>query len=132
MSRIDFNVIITTLFSVGAGGLIGFFSARRISVLNNRQIANRNLRKVFAPALAIIKIGWHPGVGHADQFLKDEIVKQAAAVEEFRFFVHEKNQEEYQKAWDDYQEAVSQITGCGDFNSSIYLNYINKILIASR
>jgi hypothetical protein len=121
------TTIVTTIFTAGMGGIIGYLSARRISTLNAKQTACINLRKCFAPALAKMKIGWNARNGHADAFLKEEIFTQAIAIEEFRVFVPKRKRGKYQKTWDDYQDAISNMSP-DVFKSSIYCNLIHEIL----
>jgi hypothetical protein len=119
--------IVTTIFTAGVGGIIGYLSARRISTLNARKSACINLRKAFAPALAKMKIGWDARSGHANTFLKEEVFTQAIAVEEFRVFVPKRKRGKYQKTWDDYQQAISNMSP-EVFQSSIYYDLIHEIL----
>jgi len=100
--------IVTTVITIIVGGLIGYFSARRISTLNTKQVACAELRKAFAPALAILYLRKmhradldRPDV---DGFLFKSILDHAAAIEGFRIFVPEGKRTAYQEAWEAYRK----------------------------
>lgn len=103
------------------GGLIGFFSARRISNLNAKHIAITNFRKAFAPVLAKIYLNkWHGIVPSEtivdfENFLKEALLGHAAAIEEYRFFVSKSQVTAYQEAWEKYRHEVWHFGTYHDF-----------------
>ena len=106
--------VITTIITAIVGGLIGYFSARRISNLNTKQVACTNFRKAFAPALATIYLAkkhrHYPGDEvppfDVDKFLKKALLDQAAEIEVFRAHIPKSKRTEYQEAWEKYRYEV--------------------------
>jgi hypothetical protein len=67
-------------------------------------------RAAFAPALSFIYLAKKHGSTHdapdVDKFLKDYLLSQAAAIEQFRPFVAESDRTAYQEAWEKYRYEV--------------------------
>lgn len=102
-------VIITGGFTV-LGALIGALSAYWLSThleqFKEHRAACAKLRAAFAPALAMIYLARHHGTHDRPDdvaFIKSELLRQAAAVEEFRPFVSESDKLSYQTAWENYR-----------------------------
>ena len=98
-----------SLAGVAVGGLVGFLSARRISVRNVRAVAAAKFRATFAPALATftasaMRSTAEPNRPDISSYLGEHFIEHASAVEEFRPFVHKKERTAYQRAWDQYLE----------------------------
>ena len=68
--------------------------------------ASARLRTAFTPALAFLDKARRHGSDHerpnTSTFLRDAFESHAAAIEEFRHFVHPENREAYQKAWNEF------------------------------
>lgn len=138
-----FNIAnaMVSVASIGLGGVIGFFSARKISDRNARATASAKLRAAFAPALAKIDLHKRHGSTH-DQpdvtgFFKSAALDHAASIEEFRVFVPACKNTSYQKAWDQYFQSVrdqqidawdTEKTQEGDHEWHIVVRKINAIL----
>jgi hypothetical protein len=108
------TTVITTIVTTGIGGLIGYFSARRVSNLNARHLACTNFRKAFAPALATIYLAKkhrnYPGDEvppfDVDRFLKEALLNQAAEIEVFRPHISKRKRTAYQETWEKYRYEV--------------------------
>jgi hypothetical protein len=106
---------IFTICGAVVGGLIGFLTTRQITKIKARIDAAARLRAVFAPAIAKYSLIKETEI---ETMLKSELPAQAAAIEEFRPFVPNQEQERYQKAWEDYHRPQSA-------NGSVYfLDYV--------
>jgi len=103
-----FNIgnTIVSLAGVALGGIVGYLSARRVSDINSRATAAAKFRGAFSHAQAWLSIA----LGHEDgftkpnvsNFLREDFIRHAAAIEEFRPFVRAKDCEAYQQAWKEY------------------------------
>lgn len=92
-----------TLINVALGGLVGYFSAARISRLNGRRAGGVRLRATFAPELASMRLArTDKDLGGVEGLLREAFPRHAAAIEEYRFFVRPKDQAAYQQAWEEY------------------------------
>jgi hypothetical protein len=99
---------IVSFAGVALGGLVGYCSARRVSDRNSMAVAVAKFRAAFSHTQAQLAIA----IRHNDDFtkpnvsnvLKDDFIRHAAAIEEFRPFVTCKNREAYQQAWQEYCE----------------------------
>ena len=138
-----FNIAnaIVSVASIGLGGVVGFFSARKISDRNSRAIACAKLRAAFAPALAIIDLHKRHSSTHEQPdvtgFFNSAIPKHAEAIEEFRVFVSACKNDSYQEAWGQYFESVTnqlidawdtEKTKEGDHEWHIVVSKVNAIL----
>ncbi len=97
------------------GALIGTLSAYWLSThlekFKERRTACTKLRTAFAPALAMIYLARHHGTHDRPDdvvFIRSELLRQAAAVEEFRVFATESDRGEYQATWENYRKHASQ------------------------
>lgn len=114
--------IIKSIGYTALGGILGYFSCLFIEhrleidrIKKSIQItefckAAANFRAAFAPALSFIYLAKKHGSTHevpnVDKFLRDSILTQAAAIEEFRIFVSKGNRTAYQEAWEKYRYEV--------------------------
>jgi hypothetical protein len=114
--------------------------------------ASARLRTAFTPALAFLDKARRHGSDHerpdASTFLRGAFESHAAAIEEFRHFVHPENREAYQKAWnefcaltyDDGVDAVFMASGINDRDPwsviedkiRVILSFSNEDSIGSR
>lgn len=96
---------VVSLAGVGAGGLVGYLSARRISVLNARAQAGAALRAAFAHEIVKVRQA-HRGDSsiNIEEVLTQAFPRHAAAIEEYRFFVKPKDRDAYERAWREYYE----------------------------
>jgi hypothetical protein len=93
---------------LGCSGIVGTLLGILLSYLNvnrniNRQTlqnARSDFRAVFSNTLA--RYNLTDGTAMIEIMLKEEIPKQAAAIERFRHFIKTKDREAYQKTWEDY------------------------------
>lgn len=108
-----FNVwnAIVSLVGVALGGVVGFASARHISSRNAKATASAKLRSVFAPWLAKLDIALVDSVVAVtlDDDIRSAIPEHAAAVEEFRPFVHFCKRDAYRTKWNDYYRYASSV-----------------------
>ncbi len=103
-----FNIgnAIVSLTGVALGGIVGYLSARRVSDKNSRATAAAKFRAVFSHTQAQLAIA----IRHSDDFtkpntsnvLRDDFIRHAAAIEEFRPFVPCEDREAYQQTWEEY------------------------------
>ncbi len=81
-----------------------------LSDRNSKSAACAKLRAAFATALGMIYIARHHGTHdrpNVANYLRDNLLTVAAAIEEFRPFVPEGERTAFQEAWEEYrQEAV--------------------------
>ena len=99
------------IFGALFGAFFTYLFAIRLENYKKYLIACSKLRAAFAPALAQIELGRQHNSTHeapdVDGFLRNELLANASAVEEFRPFVNcKKNRKGYQKAWSEYCEVV--------------------------
>ena len=109
------------LFGVWIGGIISRKASREAVESSNQnaidimrkqeRIKNvASFRAAFAPALSFIYLAKKHGSTHevpdVDKFLKDSLLGQAAATEQFRPFVAETDRTAYQEAWEKYRYEV--------------------------
>ncbi len=110
---------VVSLAGVVAGGLVGYFSARRIATLTARRAACGKFLAAFSPAIAFLDKARRHGSDHerpdASAFLRDAFVSHAAAIEEFRPYVRTKDISEYQQAWDKYCDTAHAGTVGAEF-----------------
>ncbi|MGK2900528.1 MAG: hypothetical protein ACSLE9_17890 [Burkholderiaceae bacterium] len=85
-----------------AGGLVGYFSSRRISDRSARAAAVAKLRSAFAPTLAKLSILNGSDLAEIGAFLNEALGGHAAAIEEFRPFAR-KGGRPYEQAWNEYK-----------------------------
>jgi hypothetical protein len=109
-TSMDLNNALNNLPAVALGGLIGYLSSLGISNRNAQDTALAKLRSTFSPTIAKIRLFENNIIGHNDYgevftFIKTELLKHAAAIEEFRPF-YSKNDDKYEKVWEDYQNEV--------------------------
>lgn len=101
------NVVATIV-----GGLIGYFSARRISNLTARLQAISNLRASFAPQLAYLRgMGSSEGDSGSLESVREYLYtafigSHASELEKFRFFVKNGDITAYDKACEDYEHQL--------------------------
>jgi hypothetical protein len=99
-----------TLAGVVAGGLVGFFSARKISDLNARRQAGAALRAAFAGEIAKVRLAHAADKSiKIEQVLLEAFPRHAAAIEEYRFFVNPKDEAAYERAWREYYEVGGSV-----------------------
>ncbi|MGA9110891.1 MAG: hypothetical protein WB290_11405 [Smithella sp.] len=103
------------LAGVALGGLIGFYSSNRTSNKVVRATACAKFRAAFAPAIARISIASESESVEIRTFFKTEVMVHAAAIEEFRPFVC--NRDAYEKACNNYH---------GVINDFAYISSVNQ------
>lgn len=113
-----FNALVS-LCGVLAGGVVGYFSARRISTLTARRAACAKFIAAFSPALGVLDKARRHGSDHdrpdASAFLRDAFVGHAAAIEDFRPFILTKDIPAYQQTWETYCETAHAGTVGAEF-----------------
>ena len=132
---LNYSQLIGGAVTTAVGGLIGFFSARRISILSARKQAASNLSASFAPQLAYLK--------STEAYANDDKEKirgrlytaflgtHAAELEKFRFFVKSKNFAAYDKAYEEYEELLDPglPANVGDQNpSEFFIAHIRTMI----
>ena len=106
----DWYNALNNLPAVALGGLIGYLSSLGISNRNARDKALAKLLATFAPTIAKISLFENNIIGDDDYgkvftFIKTELLKHAAAIEEFKPFYNQ-NDDKYEKVWEAYQKEV--------------------------
>jgi hypothetical protein len=96
---------------VGAliSAVVAYWLTAKLEVFKNRRAACANFRAAFAPAIAQIYLARHHGTHDTPvvgNILKDSLVAQASAIEEFRPYVSDSAA--YQEAWEQYRKTVRQ------------------------
>lgn len=84
------------------GGFIGYFSAHRLAIIRAKIEAGVKLRSAFAPELAEVRLALSGQERDIKQLLINAFARHAAAIEEFSFYVPDKDKEAYYKAWNNY------------------------------
>lgn len=100
-----------TVIGAVIGALSAYWLATHLEKLKGHWAACAQLRAAFAPALAMIYLARQHGTNDRPddvKFIKSELLRQAAAVEEFRVFIPESKREEYQSAWENYRKDACQ------------------------
>ena len=100
------------------GAYITYYFSTLLAERNERQTAIGKLRAAFVGELAAIRLA------HSDievlieiyQTIAGPIMRQAAAIEEFRPFLDISKQKEYQEAWQKYYNFASSVYSHGDQN----------------
>ena len=96
-----------TILGALIGTLAGYWLARLLAERNSFIAARAKLRAAFAPALGQIylaqKHGDHDRPSIED-FVKNNLLAHASAIEEFRPFVASSKSAAYQGAWEDYRK----------------------------
>jgi len=104
--RVDFtNVainVITIVITALVGGLIGYFSARRISTLNTKQTACAELRKAFTPLHTELRFLDWVHTRTISHLFKDSFVSHSIAIDQFRLYISGKQRRDFNKAWQNY------------------------------
>lgn len=125
--------ILASLGGVIGGGLIGYFSASRISRFNARREVGAKLRAAFAHEQSLMRLAAlkHKTI-EVESLLAGAFPKHAAAIEEYRPFVRPKSQAAYQQAWEEYYCASGSV---GWFNyymgegcHELFISRVNAIL----
>jgi len=107
-----FPQIIGGAVSAAMGGLIGYFSARRISDRNTRATAVAKFRAAFAPAQVKLSLPRSIGNTEVREYFDEAFLFHATAIEEFRPFARDSIA--YQKACDDYRKTLRDNDALGD------------------
>lgn len=98
---------------VGAliGALSAYWLATELARVKEYRAACVRLRAAFAPALAMIYLARHHGNHDRPNdhgFIQTELLRHAAAVEEFRVFVPDSKRSAYQETWESYRKDAHQ------------------------
>jgi hypothetical protein len=92
------------------GALIGYFSAKRLTIFRTKIDAGSKLRAAFAPEIAKMRLLANGNKKFdVDQLLESAFERHATAIEEFSIYVPNKKKEAYYKAWKDYYEIGGSI-----------------------
>ena len=106
----DTSIVVTataTIFAAFGGAALGAFFAYQSGIKliqkNHIKEAGAKLRAAFAPELAKIRLD---SSGKESFDIKDmftsALPRHAAAIEEFSFYIPDKDKDKYYKAWENY------------------------------
>ena len=104
--------VITGLFTISGvflGGLLGFTTAYWVGRINAKREAGNKLRAAFAPEIANMRLSASDKSIKIEQLLTSAFPKHATAVEEFSFYVSQKDRSSYYEAWRNYYEVGGSI-----------------------
>jgi hypothetical protein len=107
LTAYDFALIAGAFTLLGAliGAVLAYRFGIQLAAHNARRAAGTQLRAAFAPELAALRAARVDKSLPIDEILVEALLKHAAAVEEYRFFVSKKTHLTYQAAWQQYQDA---------------------------
>lgn len=121
---------------IGVGGtvigiLIGAWATYRysikLSIANDKRIANRQLRSVFHNELKDIypnPVNWPKDTLNINPFLKSKFIALQAAVAEFRYYLSTRELEDFDSAWLRYHCSPSYRKDKGYQEYSHYMPFI--------
>ena len=89
----------------------------------------RELRRAFSKVLTIAKKNGDDTITDINRFIKEEIIIQGMAIEDFLFFISKCKKNDYQECWDNYKSKVYNGGIAGrDTSWEVYKELIHKIL----
>ena len=102
--------VCAALLGAVVGGCISYLNVNRMAVANARQTAIAEFHAVFANTTAAYDMVPKHQLGECQLIFKNDLPKQASAIENFRRFVAPHKREAYQAAWDKYYRTA--VTSC--------------------
>lgn len=122
----ELSVIAGGFTIVGAliGALAGYWLATRLERFRERRAAGAKLHVAFAPALGQIYLAQRHGTHDRpsiEDFVKNNLLAHASAVEEFRPYVKNCDRSKYQEVWENYRKLAydSTLSGVDDWAAEL-------------